>query len=69
MVSRLMEGLEGASSTMGNEGGAAAFFTSMTGVMFGSEWLSATGTGSGSGSGSGSRSGSDSGLGSGSGSG
>lgn len=54
MVSRLMEGLEGDSSTPGNVGGTVAFFTSTSAGVFGSMWLSVTvivsdtGTGSGS---------------------
>lgn len=63
IVSRLMEGLKGTSSTAGNVGGAATFFTSATVGTFGSGWLSVTASGNGSETGCGSASGFGSGTG------
>lgn len=49
MVSRLIEGLKGTSSTTGNVGVAATFFTSRAVGVFASGWLSVTVTASGTG--------------------
>lgn len=63
MVSRLMEGRKGTSSTAANVGGAATFFVSITSGVFNSGWLtgavrvSGAGTSTVSGFGSGSRKG------------
>lgn len=40
MVSKLIEGLEGASSTVANVDGAVTFLTSMLADVFGSGWTS-----------------------------
>lgn len=63
IVSRLMEGLKGMSSTTGNAGGAATVFTSATVGTFGSGLLSVTASGTGTETGCGSASGFGSGTG------
>lgn len=49
MVSRLMEGRKGTSSTAANAGGAATFFVSITSGVFNSGWLAGAVTVSGNG--------------------